>query len=191
MGLSERQLRKRCEQSMRAAFAHTAHTTPAAAASPATARTSATAPSTRPPCGPAPPEPACATPTRLWNTTITRSVANTQHLHTMPCCNTATRPRTEDGTGNSLTLRGKAPAPLARPGTPHNARAKLQCPACCNATVFRLWYSLGQSLPGPRPNQPTNLKALQARAKRGLTQHRSKRSLNSRQSEQRLRPLLH
>ena len=120
---------KRCEQSMRAAFAHTAHTTPAAAASPATARTSATAPSTRPPCGPAPPEPACATPTRLWNTTITRSVANTQHLHTMPCCNTATRPHTEDGAGNSLTLRGKAPAPLARPrhATQRSRQAAMPC----------------------------------------------------------------
>ena len=140
---------------MRAAFAHTAHTTPAAAASPATARTSATAPSTRPPCGPAPPEPACATPTRLWNTTITRSVANTQHLHTMPCCNTATRPRTEDGTGNSLTLRGKAPAPLARPGTPHNARAKLQCPACCKCHRVQALVQ-PRTVPARTTAQPTN-----------------------------------
>ena len=137
------------------AFAHTAHTTPAAAASPATARTSATAPSTRPPCGPAPPEPACATPTRLWNTTITRSVANTQHLHTMPCCNTATRPRTEDGTGNSLTLRGKAPAPLARPGTPHNARAKLQCPACCKCHRVQALVQ-PRTVPARTTAQPTN-----------------------------------
>mgnify|MGYP001347670098 CR=1 FL=1 len=77
------------------------------------------------------------------------------------------------------------PAPARHTTLAQNCNALL----AANATVFRLWYSLGQSLPGPRPNQPTNLKALQARAKRGLTQHRSIRSLNSQHSGQRSRPL--
>ena len=175
---------------MRAAFAHTAHTTPAAAASPATARTSATAPSTRPPCGPAPPEPACATPTRLWNTTITRSVANTQHLHTMPCCNTATRPRTEDGAGNSLTLRGKAPAPLARPR--HATQRSRQAAMPCLLHMLPCPGS-GTASDSPCPDRgPTNERTSQPRKPEpngGLTQRRSIQSLSSRQSEQRLQPL--
>ena len=85
----------------------------------------------------------------------TRYVANAQHLHTMPCCNTTTRPRAEDGAENSLTLHGKAPAPLARPGTPHNARAKLQCPACCKCHRVQALVQ-PRTVPARTTAQPTN-----------------------------------
>ena len=61
---------------------------------------------------------------------------------------------------------------------PAPARHTTLAPSCnallaANATASRLWYSLGQSLPGPRPNQPTNPTASQARVNRGLTLPRS------------------
>ena len=119
------------------------------------ARTSATAPSTRPPCGPAPPEPARATPTRLWNTTIHVLL---QTLNTCTPCLAATPRRAP-----TPKTAQEIPSPCAErrprlwpaPGTPHNARAKLQCPACC--TCYRV-----QALVQPRTvlartaAQPTN-----------------------------------
>ena len=70
--------------------------------------------------------------------------------------------------------RRKFPHPArkgARAFGPPPARHTTLAPSCnallaAHATVSRLWYSLGQSLPGPRPNQRTNFTASQARAKR-------------------------
>ena len=174
---------------MRAPFAHTAHAPPAAAASPATARTFATAPSTRPPYGPAPPKPACATPTRVWNTTIH---AMLQTLNTCtPCIAATPRRAPAPKTAQKIPSPYMERRPRLWPAPTRHTTLAQHCNAllAANATVFRLWYSLGQSLPGPRPNQPTNLRALQARAERGLAQHRSIRSPNSQQSGQRSRPL--
>ena len=138
---------------MRAPFAHTAHAPPAAAASPATARTFATAPSTRPPYGPAPPKPACATPTRVWNTTIH---AMLQTLNTCTPCIAAT-PR-----------RAPAPKTAQKIPSPYMERRPCLWPAPtrhttlaqnCNACLLQMppCPGSGKASDSPCPDHgPTN-----------------------------------